>query len=294
MAKSSPKKPREAEAAGALPASVYAPSPEAIRLRLALEARNVSEYGLAVATGVHVNTINDFVLGKSQRTTRLPLYAEALNIDPMWLIMNQGTPPTATDGMMPRAEQRRKAGPGSPAADRARPPGIRTIETGEPTALLRPMQDYQHTKTPLPRFHELPRDIPVYGVAAASDVDGLVDFSMNGSVMDMIRRPPGLAFVPNAFAVIVATGSMFPRFKPGEPAFINPSRKPQREDDVLVELYPEEDGEAGKGFLKYLVRETGRELVLGQYNPPKMDIKFPLKSVKHCYRVVPWSEALGF
>lgn len=138
---------------------------------------------------------------------------------------------------------------------------------------------------------DAPRDVPVLGIAVAGNGDEF-DFSFNGEIVDHFRRPPGIAFVRNAFAVIVNSPSMEPWISPGDPVFINPNRPARPGDRVLVELYGEGSA-AGPGFVKIFQRKTPSKLILGQYSPPRDDIELPLARVKNIWRIVPWAELIG-
>lgn len=130
---------------------------------------------------------------------------------------------------------------------------------------------------------ELPqRQIPVYGVAVGGD-DGRMKF--NGERLDMVGCPPELRAVPNAYAVYVAGDSMVPSFKPGQIAWVHPTRTARPGQDVIVQLHPEHEDEAPEGFIKELVKVTPSTVVVRQYNPPK-DITFGREAVKSIHVVV--------
>lgn len=145
---------------------------------------------------------------------------------------------------------------------------------------------------PAPSLRELPRDLPAKGVAAGSEL-GVGDFRfLNGEVVDYVRRPPRLAGVKDAFVVYLTGDSMAPRYKHGAPVYIHPGQPARIGDDVLVELAPERDGEAGECLVKELVRR-GTKIRLKQHTPPKF-IEIDAKRVRVIYRVVPYDELLNF
>ena len=84
---------------------------------------------------------------------------------------------------------------------------------------------------------------------------------------------------------------MMPRYEPGEPIYCQKAN-PAPGDYVVVELYPESDGHAGKSFLKQLVRRTGRRVTCSQFNPPK-EVEFDAGEVKEIFRVLKPRELLG-
>lgn len=136
------------------------------------------------------------------------------------------------------------------------------------------------------------RDLPVPGIAmGGSEDDG--DVRLNGDIQYFIERPAGLIGRKKAFAVVLRNDSMVRSFYPGQPVFVDEDgRRPNVDDDVLIELYPTEDGEAGPAFVKILVARTAKEIVVRQLNPPK-ELRFPVERVKQILRVIPYPEAMG-
>lgn len=134
-----------------------------------------------------------------------------------------------------------------------------------------------------------PMDIKMMGVAYGGD-DG--DFSFNGEIAGYVRRPPGIASIPNVFALHVLSDSMVPRYDPGEIIYCG-GRAPVPGDHIVVEMHTEAEGEVGKAFVKKLIKRTEREVVVEQYNPPRT-ISFDRSKVKHLWRVIPLKELIGF
>lgn len=128
------------------------------------------------------------------------------------------------------------------------------------------------------------RDLPVRGVAAAG-TDAL--FITNGEPHDWLLRPAVLIGVNEAYAVIAAGSSMEPRYFDGEVVFVHPGRRvaPGRHTFVVVQFYPQEEGEAPRAVIKKYERQTGTELVLSQYNPPE-ELRFAIETVKSIHLVV--------
>lgn len=140
----------------------------------------------------------------------------------------------------------------------------------------------------------LKRDVPVRGTVVGGE-DG--DFSFNGDVVDMVRRPPGLAGAAAVFAVYVHGDSMSPRFESGDLVFVNPMRPPTPGCDVIVEMAPAEGGDiAGPCYIKRLLRRTADKVVLRQFNPPageKQDFEVDRERVRNLWRVLTPAELLG-
>jgi phage repressor protein C with HTH and peptisase S24 domain len=140
---------------------------------------------------------------------------------------------------------------------------------------------------PAPEFGA--RDLPVRGVAAAG-TDAL--FVTNGEPHDWLLRPAVLIGVSEAYAVIAAGTSMEPRYFDGEVVFVHPGRRvaPGRHTFVVVQFYPDEEGEAPMALIKKYERQTGTELILSQYNPSE-ELRFPIETVKSIHLIVNPGEA---
>ncbi|MCA1370000.1 helix-turn-helix transcriptional regulator [Bradyrhizobium sp. BRP14] len=110
------------------------------------------------------------------------------------------------------------------------------------------------------------KKIPVFGQAVGG-VDG--EFIMNGNVLDEVLAPPILSDISGAYAVSVSGDSMYPRYEDGEVCFVDPTRPVRRGDYVIAQIRLEEDG-APLAYVKKFVRHNTSELVLEQFNPPKV------------------------
>lgn len=134
-----------------------------------------------------------------------------------------------------------------------------------------------------------PSDIPQLGVVAGGSDGG---FTFNGKDPSYIKRPAGLLDEPRAFALQIIGDSMVPRYEPGEIIFCD-ARTPEIGDYVVVETFPEQDGEMSKAFVKKLVRRTKTAIVVEQFNPAK-ELTFNPYAIKHLWRVVPSRELHGY
>ncbi|MNV25677.1 Helix-turn-helix domain protein [compost metagenome] len=134
-----------------------------------------------------------------------------------------------------------------------------------------------------------PMDVELLGVSYGGD-DG--DFTFNGEVQGYVRRPPGVSGLKNVFALHVLSDSMVPRYDPGEVIYCG-GREPVPGDHVVVETFPEVEGQVGKAFIKKLVQRTSKEIVVEQYNPKK-EIRYDRYAIKSLWRVIPLKELLGF
>lgn len=143
-----------------------------------------------------------------------------------------------------------------------------------------------------PTPDEMPRDVPVMGTAAAANGDGAFIVNYSGGPIDYVRRPPGIRAAKNVFAIYVENDSMMPRFEPGEHVYCDPSRPPGPGAYVVLVMDGPEEGEPPRAYLKRLVRRTGAELVVEQFNPPK-ELRFPADRVKQLVRVLDWRDLTG-
>lgn len=132
-------------------------------------------------------------------------------------------------------------------------------------------------------------DVPIMGNTVGGE-DG--DFTFNGEVAGMARRPPGILHLRNVFALHVLSESMVPRYDPGELIFVG-GREPVPGDHVVIEMFPEEGSTVGKSYIKKLMRRTAKEVIVQQYNPLK-DYSFDRYAIKQIWRVIPPRELLGF
>jgi phage repressor protein C with HTH and peptisase S24 domain len=89
--------------------------------------------------------------------------------------------------------------------------------------------------------------------------------------IDRLPRPQSLAADRGAYAVTVVGGSMWPRFRPGRRIAVSPRAPVAIGDDVIVRLHSA-SGAAGEGdrvLLKELVKRTGGNVELRQFNPDR-------------------------
>lgn len=125
--------------------------------------------------------------------------------------------------------------------------------------------------------------LPVLGMAVGGE-DGRYVF--NGSIIDYVVCPPSLENVAGAYAVYIDGESMYPRFKPGETAWVHPGKPARRGDDVIVQIHPpEDDGSPPWGYVKELKGWAGNKLILTQHNP-QIDIEFDRQEVMTIHPIV--------
>lgn len=135
--------------------------------------------------------------------------------------------------------------------------------------------------TILDRVTEVGPAIPLYGTVVGG-IDG--QFELNGNLLDRVRAPASLYGVKNAYAVRVAGDSMEPRYEDGETVFVDPERRPTRNDYVVAQIREQEDGPP-LAFIKKFVRWNSERLVLQQFNPPK-DLEFDSRFVESVHYIL--------
>ncbi|SFM00069.1 Phage repressor protein C, contains Cro/C1-type HTH and peptisase s24 domains [Bradyrhizobium sp. NFR13] len=164
------------------------------------------------------------------------------------------------------------AGP-SPQLIRPSGPEISNVQVTENAPALSQLGDF---------------DVEVRGIASGGADD---EFHFNGEIDGLVRRPPGIRRAKNVFALTVSGTSMWPRYEDGELIYVQRAHA-AIDDFVVVELYPETEGQAGKSFVKQLVRRTGLRVTCKQFNPAK-EVEFDAGEVKEIYRVLKPRDLLG-
>lgn len=123
--------------------------------------------------------------------------------------------------------------------------------------------------------------IPLYGHAVGGE-DG--EFVLNGQELDNITAPPGLSGNKGAYAVTVAGTSMEPRYEDGETVYVDPNKRVVKNNYVVAQIQLAEDGPI-LAYIKRFVSHNSKELVLEQFNPPKV-LRFPHECVVSVHYIV--------
>lgn len=166
---------------------------------------------------------------------------------------------------------------------------------------------YRPDRPPI-NIHDLPRDVPILGsalghdmkttnIVGGSDTEISVEMHMleMGEPIDYLRRLPTITGRRDVYGVTVVGESMVPRFRPGEPVYVDPRRAPQIGDDVIIQLV-QPDGDDGQevisALIKTLARRSSGFIELEQYNPA---CRFQLKTdlIYQVHRIIPWAELIG-
>lgn len=163
-------------------------------------------------------------------------------------------------------------------------------EEDEPEGLPTPNVRSRGVETP-PDTAALkgPRNVPVLGTGSGGPGG---DFRFNGQTIDHAPRPPGIESRRDVYVVYVVGDSVSPKYEDGDPVYVDPHRRPQPRDYVVVELHPNEEGEPGNAFVKRLVKRTPTKLVVEQHTPAK-EIVFEEAEVLRVHRVIPYPELIG-
>lgn len=86
-------------------------------------------------------------------------------------------------------------------------------------------------------------------------------------LLDRLPRPPSLAADRDAYALTIVGDSMWPRFRPGRRVAVSPLSAASVGDDVVVRLRSKGGGGEKLILVKELVKRTGSQIELRQFNP---------------------------
>ena len=107
----------------------------------------------------------------------------------------------------------------------------------------------------------------------------------------MIARPPALRGARDLYAIYFHGESMQPRYFPGEVGIVDPTRPAGPGDFVLVQLTDGTEDHVTSVLVKRLVRQSPRELVLEQFNPPAT-FTVPKARVARVHRILQQTDLL--
>lgn len=123
-------------------------------------------------------------------------------------------------------------------------------------------------------------DFPVYTSAEG----GPGEIIRSTEPIDWVPRPGPVQHIRDAYGMLISGTSMFPEFRAGETALVNP-RAPIVVDEVYI-FYREVDGEA-RATIKHLEKVTEREWTVRQWNPPETPpFKLNRREWPICHRVL--------
>lgn len=263
-------------------------------LKKLIEVRGASPYQLSVDMGHARTFIHDFLIGRKQKLGGNSVFeiSKRLNADVATYFFADNEVPDDPNQIVPFSATANLSSQSGPVDAEEQKLLEELTRIPPPSPLPDSDVDLADAKD-LPKrpLFGGPRNVPVLGTAVGgSDQDG--DFRFNGDTIDYVPRPAAIAMRKDVYAVYLQNTSMHPRYKDGACLYIDPHRKPSVDDEALIELYPEEEGENGRGYIKTIVRRTSTQLIVSQYNPSK-EITFDAKRVKTLHRVIPYEELLG-
>jgi phage repressor protein C with HTH and peptisase S24 domain len=122
-------------------------------------------------------------------------------------------------------------------------------------------------------------DLPVLGRAQGGK-NGVLSIPAEQPPIDWTYRPPQLRGVPDAFAVFAYDDSMHPMYKHGQMLWIHPHLPVKSGDGVLVIKHSDE------AIIKELVRRSGTDVTLRQYQPEMHDFMLPLSEIRVMFRII--------
>jgi len=171
---------------------------------------------------------------------------------------------------------------------------IMLLESGRAATLAEALAHASETpqtmdRIEVPNFGEWPRDVPVLGTVRGG-IGG--DFEMSGTVVDRVRRPPGIASARNVFALFVDGESMEPRYVRGDLIYVNPSRPAAPGDDVVVEMYAADGEHGGAAYVKQLVSRSPVKVVCRQHSPAGL-VEYDATKVRQVLRIMRLAELMG-
>ncbi len=141
----------------------------------------------------------------------------------------------------------------------------------------------------IPSPQEMPRDLPVRGIAACSAASGA--FQVDGHTVDYVRRPPALNGIPEAYGIYISGDSMEPKFGPGDLVLVHPGR-PVRPGDYIILTIQESAQSEPHAFCKRLIRRHSGVITVEQYNPPSQR-DFPDSQVQSLHKVLEMADLFG-
>lgn len=215
------------------------------RLRTAMQVRGVASGAeLARLTRQNEVTVRSHVNGTRDVSKRAAeAYSRALRLDPAWLLYGRGRMARDVDDEAFTAEA-------ATALDEADLPANARLSASE-----------------APDFQVLAKDIPVLGSAECGQ-DGLITLN-TGDPIDFVRRPPGQMSRRGIYCIYAQGSSMEPVYEAGDLIYVDPHQPPKPGRDVVIQLRkPSEAGEQ-RYFLKRLVKRTGTQWRVKQFNPEK-------------------------
>lgn len=123
------------------------------------------------------------------------------------------------------------------------------------------------------------RLLPIYAAAEGGKGHLIIDHT----AIDQLPGPEDLRYARDPYGILIVGESMVPAYRPGDIAWVNPHKLPERDTDVvLYHVPPYREAEA---IIKTLISWSPREWKLRQYQPP-LDFTEPTVDWPVCHRIV--------
>jgi phage repressor protein C with HTH and peptisase S24 domain len=122
--------------------------------------------------------------------------------------------------------------------------------------------------------------LPIFGRAMGGAGGEIV---LDGTVMDSLPGPSGLAGVEGAYGLEVIGESMLNRYRPGEIVWVDPRRAVHKGDYAVFQVRMP-SGEL-HAFIKRFMRFSNGDVIACQHNP-EMEIAWPREDVEHIHLIV--------
>jgi hypothetical protein len=167
---------------------------------------------------------------------------------------------------------------------------LRPPARGEAPQPRRPAPEFRSADIPAPPPAAMPADVPVRGTAAGSHMRGAFQLD-DTTVVDWVRRPPGLAGARNAYALYIEGTSMEPEHRPGDLRFVHPDRPPRIGDSVIVQMRTGEH-EPMEATIGHLLARTPTAIRIGKLKP-EATVEIKRDVVVDIHRVLTMNDLFG-
>jgi phage repressor protein C with HTH and peptisase S24 domain len=169
-------------------------------------------------------------------------------------------------------------------------PETGSLSTGGHANITERQRIVQIPSPPPTEKQEKDPGVPVLGTSIAGS-NG--DFQMNNGEIGRVRETPvGLRGKRDVFGVWVEGDSMKPWKRPGQLVLLDPHKRPQNGDHVVVELKATPPDEDHPALLKLLVARAGSKVRLRQYNPDRT-FEVDARKIHKLHRVMELEEIIG-
>lgn len=228
------------------------------RLRWAREAHGLRQEDVAAWFGIRRESVADWESGKTRPDgRRIPTLLANLHLTYEWLVENKG----------PRPLFEFEFGGNDQHQKTVLTPG-RT--KGEKPVLVQLEGASQRARR---------RHIPIHAAAMGGKGHLIIDWHQIDSA-----DVPELANVRDAYGILIVGESMVPAFRPGDIAWVNPHKLPERDTEVVLYRVAPHGAEA-EAIVKTLVTFTDRTWKLRQYSPAR-DWSEDRSEWQTCHRII--------